>query len=360
MYDTHGIVTKNLTMNDMADEKLIEQLKKQINIEGEIQFLDINDTFNFTCNHCGMCCISKNVALHPHQLYAAAKDLGITAKDFINKYCYSEVMPTSGVPILLVKRDDVNNMCMLAKVDVKNGGKGFTCSLSRSAQPHSCRDFPIGTITSMDDNSNTLAMSFFKTDADCKNLGGEEHIVGEYLQDFFNEKDEQTVSIRISKAITEGDYENIRNIMFASFMFKQMYDITNDISTDELKEKEEASIMVKTLAMPYEMFYKHLIDIMYNVDLNRPFVDQEQEIIDKINILKKKISDNCQDVIDHFINVIGVDPKTLRENGAETIMDVIDYCHENNIYPDSIMNKAMGTKNIKRPKKDDDRNSLRD
>lgn len=359
MYNTHGIIPKHFDMNNMADQKLMEKLKEQINLEGEVQFLDIDDTFNFTCNHCGMCCISKNVALHPHQLYAAAKDLDMTAKDFINKYCYSDIMPSSGAPILLVKRNDIN-MCMLAKVDVKNGGTGFTCSLSRSARPHSCRDFPIGTATSMDENGN-ISMNFFKVDTDCKNPGGDEHIVGEYLQDLFDEKEEQAVSIRILKTIVDDkNYANIRDIMFASHMFKQMYDITRDAPTDELKEKEEATNMVKVLALPYEMFYKSLIDIMYNVDLDRPFVDQEQEIIDKINDLKEKVTDHCQNVIEHFTNVVGVDIKTLRESGAETIMDVIDYCRENNIYPDSIMNRAMGTNNIKHPKKDDDRNSLRD
>lgn len=359
MYDTHGIIPRHFDMNDMADQKLMEKLKKQINLGGEIQFLDIDDTFNFTCNHCGKCCTSKNIALHPHQLYAAAKDLGMTAKDFINKYCYSEIMPSSGAPILLVKHDDIN-MCMLAKVDVKNGGIGFTCSLSRSARPHSCRDFPIGTATSMDKNDN-MTMTFFKVDADCKNPDGDKHIVGEYLQSLFDEKEEQAASIRILKTIMDDEnYENIRDIMFASHMFKQMYDVASDISTDELKEKEEASNMVKILALPYEMFYKSLIDIMYNVDLDRPFIDQEQEIIDKINNLKKKVTDTCQDVVEHFENVVGVSPKTLRESGAKTIVDVIDYCHKHNIYPNSIVNRIMGTNNTKHSKKDDDRNSLRD
>ena len=50
--------------------------------------LGLDDTFKFHCTMCGRCCINReDILLPPRDLYAMAKELNFTSKEFFDKYC---------------------------------------------------------------------------------------------------------------------------------------------------------------------------------------------------------------------------------------------------------------------------------
>lgn len=62
--------------------------------------LGLDDTFKFHCTMCGRCCINReDILLPPRDLYAMAKELNFTSKEFFDKYC--EVFIGSDTRILL-------------------------------------------------------------------------------------------------------------------------------------------------------------------------------------------------------------------------------------------------------------------
>ena len=98
--------------------------------------LGIDDTFKFHCTMCGKCCINReDILLPPRDLYAMAKELNLTPKEFFDKYCEVYIGSDTRIPVVRLKPVGSVKRCPLLK-DRK-------CSVHQ-AKPTVCALFPIG------------------------------------------------------------------------------------------------------------------------------------------------------------------------------------------------------------------------
>lgn len=98
--------------------------------------LGLDDTFRFHCTMCGKCCINReDILLPPRDLYAMAKELNLTPKEFFDKYCEVYIGSDTRIPVVRLKPVGAVKRCPLLK-DRK-------CSVHQ-AKPTICALFPIG------------------------------------------------------------------------------------------------------------------------------------------------------------------------------------------------------------------------
>ena len=66
--------------------------------------LGLDDTFKFHCTMCGRCCINReDILLPPRDLYAMAKELNFTSKEFFDKYCEVFIGSDTRIPVVRLK-----------------------------------------------------------------------------------------------------------------------------------------------------------------------------------------------------------------------------------------------------------------
>lgn len=52
------------------------------------RIVGLDDTFSFHCTECGKCCTEReDILLAPRDLFRAAKECGMTVKDFAMRFC---------------------------------------------------------------------------------------------------------------------------------------------------------------------------------------------------------------------------------------------------------------------------------
>ncbi len=98
--------------------------------------LGLDDTFKFHCTMCGRCCINReDILLPPRDLYAMAKELNFTSKEFFDKYCEVFIGSDTRIPVVRLKPVGSVKRCPLLK--------DRRCSVHQ-AKPTVCALFPIG------------------------------------------------------------------------------------------------------------------------------------------------------------------------------------------------------------------------
>lgn len=100
--------------------------------------INLDDTFQFHCTECGKCCKHReDIMLTPRDIYNISKELKITIKELIAKYCEVYLGQDSHVPIVrILPRGNVQRCSFL---------KSNKC-LVHKAKPTICAMFPIGRI----------------------------------------------------------------------------------------------------------------------------------------------------------------------------------------------------------------------
>ena len=94
------------------------------------------ETFRFRCRQCGKCCKNReDILLNPYDLHRACSVLGISHKDFIERYCEVYVGESSRFPCVLLRPVGPEKACPLLK--------GNKCSMHKG-KPTVCALFPLG------------------------------------------------------------------------------------------------------------------------------------------------------------------------------------------------------------------------
>lgn len=76
--------------------------------------IGLDDTFSFTCQMCGKCCINReDILLTPRDLYNTAKYLEMNISEFYDKYCEGYIGHSSNIPIIRLKPVGMNKRCAL-------------------------------------------------------------------------------------------------------------------------------------------------------------------------------------------------------------------------------------------------------
>ena len=96
-----------------------------------------DDTFNFKCKMCGLCCIrdeDEPVIVMGPDLVRIARKLHLSTLDVIRKYCYFNIGEKSGLPVLTLKTDWMRRCIFL---------QNARCMV-HDAKPEVCAMFPLG------------------------------------------------------------------------------------------------------------------------------------------------------------------------------------------------------------------------
>ena len=102
----------------------------------EAMQIGLDDEFKFHCTQCGKCCIHReDILLNPKDIYNMSKELRLTPRDLIDRYCEIYIGPDSRVPIIRLKPRGTVKRCPLLK--------NRKCMVHK-AKPVVCAMFPIG------------------------------------------------------------------------------------------------------------------------------------------------------------------------------------------------------------------------
>lgn len=238
------------------DERL-----KQIAENFDNMKIGLDDTFSFSCNKCGKCCINRDdILLSPFDLYRISKKLNITPNEFVAQYGEAYIGDSSRMVIVRLKPQGSIKRCPLLK-DRK-------CSV-HDAKPTVCAMYPIGRAFRMDpknSSSNTIStenIEYIFNGAHCGNA--EIHTVREWFDSFgIPIKDEFFVEWQ--KTITElhdiivmaeknfkkeSTMNTIWSVIYAAMYMK--YDTNKEFMPQFLANREE---MLKILSMIPEFYLR--------------------------------------------------------------------------------------------------------
>lgn len=95
-----------------------------------------DDPFHFCCKECGKCCIHReDILLSPHDLFRAARELGMTTVEFYNQYCEGYIGQDSRLSIIRLMPQGSVRRCPLLK--------NHHCMIHK-VKPAVCAMFPVG------------------------------------------------------------------------------------------------------------------------------------------------------------------------------------------------------------------------
>ena len=98
--------------------------------------MKMDDILPFSCTHCGGCCVQQEeILISPLDLFRLAKELGLTAEQFMDQYAECYIGESSRMPIVRVAPKGETRRCPLLKNN--------KCSV-HAVKPSVCRLYPLG------------------------------------------------------------------------------------------------------------------------------------------------------------------------------------------------------------------------
>ena len=251
--------------NNVLSNEELQKAFKHLQGEGKnVQFVDLNDEFEFNCNRCGSCCTCRNdILVSPYDVYDLAVALKINCIEVISKYLEPYIGQHSHIPIMVIA-DTPQRKCPFLEFDTVE--MLYKCKVD-SKKPGPCRTYPFGVVRQT--NPKTLEpeiVSFIKTDF-CKMHGGKKITVKEHIgEDYLKSLDARTESYKLQSFVA-----NLLNLekIHAIINGDETY---NDFSNDEkdilLSLTEDERNMIKMMYMgPY-------IDVVYSFNPGEDFLSQ--------------------------------------------------------------------------------------
>jgi Fe-S-cluster containining protein len=206
--------------------------------------------FKFRC-HPGVrcftaCCSNINIVLPPYDLLRLRRRLGMTAQEFIDKYCSVEILAKTLLPVVTLKMsDDEKRSCPFVTA------QGCTVYADR---PNTCRYYPVGMVTLRKKDSETGKDEFYfmvKEDH-CKGFEEDkEWTIDEWRQDqetvLYDDMNRGWMEILIKKkSFGEHEFPEMKNKMFFMitsdldyfrlFVFESSFLDTYDIPAEQLEK----------------------------------------------------------------------------------------------------------------------------
>jgi len=115
-----------------------------------------DDKFRFACTACGNCCYDpEGIILSASDIYRGAKFLGISAEDFVSKYCRMYIGQHSHLPLLTVKLEGTRKKCIFLSSN--------RCTI-HLAKPGVCETYPLGRGLSKENND---AVDYYLSPVTC-------------------------------------------------------------------------------------------------------------------------------------------------------------------------------------------------
>ena len=132
----------------------------------------LDDTFSFHCTECGKCCTEReDILLAPRDLFRAAKEYGMTVKDFAMRFCETYIGSDSRLPIVRFKPLGSVRRCPMLE--------NRRCRIHK-AKPVVCAMYPVGRAISLDKLSGVRTTAYLLNRVACGD-GTKRHSVREWL-----------------------------------------------------------------------------------------------------------------------------------------------------------------------------------
>lgn len=282
-------------------EEVLEAIKKMTNC-GNIQIMELDDTFGFKCQQCGLCCMNRtDIILNPFDVYKAAKYLGITTEEFIKEYTMPELGCESKIPMLVLKPGE-NGYCKLLKFDIKDGGK-FKCAI-HPAKPGACANHPIGTMTAKNVETGETTLRFIKVEQCSNSKSDEQVVVRDWVKDYTDHIDEIAKAHEIQHYVTSffDTRKFFETLQFYAVVFKTGNALKLDLEVDpELGEK-----MLDSIFGIGERYIGGTIMYGYSeYDTLKPFIEQADENLRKLEELYTDLNEAYNKLTEIFVKATG-------------------------------------------------------
>lgn len=164
----------NIKENKIKEENVPKNLRGVADIlEDKNNLLDLDDKISFKCSACGKCCVdTTDIILTPVDLCNMSKELKITTAEIIKSYGVVITGGSTGLPIILLKRDKFHR-CVLLK-DKK-------CSV-HNGKPGACYLYPLGRVLSSNTEDGVKQeVKYFMQKQLCRKHRLKETTVREYI-----------------------------------------------------------------------------------------------------------------------------------------------------------------------------------
>lgn len=225
---------------------------------GEMKILKKEDSFHFSCEGCGHCCINKDdIIINTHDIFRLRKLLEETGSEIINNYCKVHLGPDSGFPIitLAMKTIQINNSTYRICPFLTNINEKMECVVS-SHKPTVCAMFPLGRMISMKSNTKEEEINYFLQDITCNAKKNNKYTVKEWLSIYNLDESEEFF------------------ILFSDFLSN----ITLKYDLSKFFNNEEIGYMAK------DSLFNLMIHLLYlNYDLKENFINQFKTNIEKLS-----------------------------------------------------------------------------
>lgn len=262
-------------------DKELEAIRRATNDQSTV-IVDENDTFGFTCQQCGRCCMHRgDIILNPFDIYNGAKYLGITTQEFMDKYTNVTLGANSKIPMVVLSSAS-NGYCPLLKLDVKDGGK-FKCTIN-PAKPGACSNHPIGVAYAKNIKTGEKKLQYIKVDQCPNSKSDEMHVVKDWVKPYTDHMDEINKAHELQHLVT--DYVNTRTFFYLMDILIS-HDLVNEENGEELHQEEIVSV-IGGLARSYINATINLGYVEY--DINKPFIEQADENINKLETIYTDIA----------------------------------------------------------------------
>lgn len=292
----------------LTNEELNESLKRLgAEAGGEAKIVSLDDTIKFNCKRCGRCCSGRSdIIINPFDVYKIAKHLNITTQKVVEDYCSITVGCNSYLPIVTLKEDE-RGLCPFLKFFMKEGV--FGCSINNH-KPGACIMHPIGVVRRYNTETEEPEATEYIQVPSCDIHGTDIEVkIRDYIKPYLDNEECHAVGselvFEVSKYIDTKKF--IKGII--------------DRNEEELKELPEEVIDIiknldkKVFNVLYSSYVSLTITSMFDVDINRNFLEQVDEI-------KERIRNTCLKFISVF-SVLGIDISTdnITKEQAKVITD---------------------------------------
>lgn len=297
-------------MTNAEKKDSLEAFKKIVG-NHNMEYIDIDDSFGFKCQQCGKCCMNRgDIIINPFDVYNAAKYLGITTSEFIEKYTNIDLGGQSKIPMVLLSSNE-NGFCPLLKFDVKDGGK-FKCTI-HEAKPGACANHPIGVVRSIDKATENEEMQFIKTEQCPNSVSDEMHTVRDWVQPYLDNQEEIKLAHKIQTLVTDYfDSSDFWRLLAVNHMIIKTMGQAEKL---ELIEKLQEAYVSNTIGLGYAEY-----------DTSKPFIEQATKNIEglnefytKIKILYNGLKKAFKSLLDDIASNGTIDEMSLSEEEKEIL-----------------------------------------
>lgn len=298
--------------DDNKELEAIQKFMSRNGNEGEVQFIDTEDTFGFHCQQCGRCCMNRrDIILNPFDVFHGARYLGITCSEFLEKYTYTDLGGYSKIPMVLLETDE-KGWCPLLTLDIKDGGK-FKCSI-HAAKPGACANHPIGIVTGKNVTTGEKTVKFVKVDQCPNSVSDEQQKVKDWCHSHFEHQEEIDLAHEL-QTLAQNHF-NVRFFtklcaLMAGGTLRPDMDIPDDI-------RKHADDVKESISMLYQAFLGCSISGTYeDWDTSKPFADQAKERIVFLDARYASMAIVYNGMKSAFEKFIGKTMEELEANGED-------------------------------------------